>query len=118
MKNLNPVLNDGVYIFFCFTHNTHPKIHNPVMVFREFEGKTMIIEKQQADEFEIPYQEVFSWITLAVFSSLETVGLTAKFSKELAIEEIRCNVVAGFHHDHIFVPLEQADKAMEILKTL
>ena len=53
-----------------------------------------------------------------MYSSLETVGLTAAFSKALTEEEISCNVVAAFHHDHLFVPFEQRDKALEILRRL
>lgn len=118
MKNLNPVLNDGEYIFCSFTDNCRMEIQSPVMVFQESEGKTMILEKQQAEELGITYRKIFSWITLTVYSSLEMVGLTAAFSKALAEKEISCNVVAGFHHDHLFVPFEQADKAMGILKSL
>ena len=28
---------------------------------------------------------------------------------------ISCNVIAGFHHDHIFVPIEKAEEALQCL---
>ena len=31
---------------------------------------------------------------------------------------ISCNVVAGVHHDHLFVPVEQARQAMDALHAL
>ncbi|MEP2447176.1 MAG: ACT domain-containing protein [Balneola sp.] len=118
MRNLKPILNDGEYIFCSISDKFGIQIQDPVMIFYESEGKTMIIKKQQAEEFGITYQKIFSWITLTMYSSLETVGLTAAFSKALTEEEISCNVVAAFHHDHLFVPFEQRDKALEILRRL
>jgi hypothetical protein len=57
-------------------------------------------------------------ITLRVHSALDGVGLTAAFSSELAAAGISCNVVAGYHHDHIFVPDADADRAMAALHAL
>ena len=39
----------------------------------------------------------------------------AAFSKALSENEISCNVVSAFYHDHIFVDKKDAKKAMEIL---
>ena len=66
----------------------------------------------------IPYETTCAWITLTVHSSLEGVGLTAAVSRALAEADISCNVVAAFHHDHLFVPLKDADRAMKVLRTL
>jgi hypothetical protein len=43
------------------------------------------------------------------------VGLTAAFSKALTEEDISCNVVAGYFHDHIFVDKKDAQKALAVL---
>jgi hypothetical protein len=53
-----------------------------------------------------------------VQSSLEAVGLTAAFSNALAEHRISCNVVAAYHHDHIFVASSDAERAMKVLKAL
>jgi hypothetical protein len=34
----------------------------------------------------------------------------------LFISGISCNVIAAFHHDHLFVPLQQAEEAIRCLK--
>ena len=56
-----------------------------------------------------------AWITLTVHSDLAAVGMTAAFSGALGRAGIGCNVVAGTHHDHLFVPAEQARRAMDVL---
>jgi len=43
--------------------------------------------------------------------------LTAAFSKALAENGIGCNVVAAFYHDHIFVPIQDTEKAMAVLNS-
>ncbi len=47
--------------------------------------------------------------------ALSAVGLTAVFAGALAAAGISANVVAGFHHDHVFVPLALADEALGVL---
>ncbi|OON80666.1 hypothetical protein B1H18_12445 [Streptomyces tsukubensis] len=58
------------------------------------------------------------WITLRVRSALDAVGLTAAVATELAHAELSCNVVAGFHHDHLFVPYGRAEEAVALLERL
>ena len=53
-----------------------------------------------------------------VNSSLDSVGLTATFSSALAKNGISCNVISGYYHDHIFVNINDKNKAMNILKNL
>ncbi len=60
----------------------------------------------------------FARITLMVHSALDGVGLTAAVATALAEAGIACNVVAGFHHDHLFVPWERRDDALAILSDL
>jgi hypothetical protein len=60
----------------------------------------------------------FARITLQVHSALEGVGLTAAVSGGLAAAGIACNVVAGFHHDHLFVPWARRDEALAVLREL
>ena len=57
-------------------------------------------------------------ISLSVHSDLAAVGLTAAFARALADVGISANVVAGFYHDHIFVPWNRRQDAMAALKAL
>ena len=55
-------------------------------------------------------------ITLDVNSALDGVGLTAAVAQALAARGIAANVVAGFHHDHVFVPAAQGEAALAALE--
>ena len=57
-------------------------------------------------------------ITLSVHSALDGVGLTAAVAGALAEAGIACNMVAAFHHDHAFVPADDAEPALAVLRAL
>jgi hypothetical protein len=46
------------------------------------------------------------------------VGLTAAVATVLAEAGIACNMVAGHHHDHAFVPDDRVDEAVSLLQRL
>ncbi len=80
---------------------------------RESEGLTLVITREEADAEALHF--VAAWITLTVHSALDAVGLTAAVARKLANAGISCNVIAGFFHDHLLVPVERADEALTIL---
>ncbi|MCK0129302.1 ACT domain-containing protein [Erythrobacter sp. F6033] len=80
---------------------------------REEEGATLVIRAKE--DHPAPH---FAGITLQVHSDLEGVGLTAAVANGLAKAGIACNVIAAFHHDHLFVPWDRREEAMTILKQL
>ena len=72
-------------MFFVLLRTLTPEyIDQAVLIFKEQEGNTLIIKKELADSFGLKYSFIASWITLTVHSSLESVGLTAAFSKALS----------------------------------
>eukprot|EP00945_MAST-04E_sp_MAST-4E-sp1_P007950 g7950.t1 len=90
----------------------------PLGTFREREGLSLLITKEEADENELQYHGTFAGITLDVHSSLDAVGLTAVAASRLALRGISANVVAAFYHDHIFVQSHHASVAMDVLGSL
>jgi hypothetical protein len=62
--------------------------------------------------------EGWARITLTVDSSLNAVGLTARVAAVLASHGIAANLVAGLHHDHLFVPWAQRQLALTLLRGL
>jgi hypothetical protein len=85
---------------------------------REQEGLTLVVPEEQAVAAGVPVLFRAAWISLTVHSDLAAIGLTAAFSSALGGAGISCNVVAGAFHDHIFVPVEQAEHALAVLRTL
>lgn len=118
LKNMKPERQPGEYVFCVVNTLKHAAELNPICTFQESEGVTVVLPKRLADENILFYSVVCAWITLTVHSSLEAVGLTAAVSSALAGANISCNVVAAFHHDHIFIPVRDAERAMEILMSL
>ncbi|MDB4904300.1 MAG: hypothetical protein JWQ63_3581 [Mucilaginibacter sp.] len=118
LKTMSPKLNEGEYVFCTIPYSKAIDYTLVIGSFKETEGLTVILKKSIADDLNLDYTYVASWITLTVHSSLEAVGLTAAFSSVLAKEGISCNVIAAYYYDHIFVDQKDAVKAMAVLKQL
>lgn len=84
----------------------------------EAEGPTVVASVQRATAEGWPQDFIAAWLTIDVHSALEAVGLTAAFSRQLGRAGIPCNVIAGFHHDHILVPHDKSDAAVEVIEAL
>jgi hypothetical protein len=115
LKKMKPTLNEGDYVFCTRKDMKDFDFNDIIMAFKEEEGITIILKQEIADRLQFEYSFIAKWITLTVHSSLEAVGLTAAFSKALTEENISCNVVAGYFHDHIFVDKKDAQKALIVL---
>ena len=119
LDSLQPVLDAEEYVFCTVNGDISNYLSlNPLATFVETEGLTLILTKVQAQRLGVCTDSVFKRITLSVYSSLEAVGLTAAVASALAKEGVSANVIAAYHHDHVFVPIDRANQAMQILINL
>lgn len=117
LATMQPALHPGDYVF-CTLAPAAPVPAGALSWFREAEGLTLILPRADADAQGLPYGYVAAWLTLTVHSSLAAVGLTAAVAGALARENISCNVVAAYYHDHLFVARADADRALGALRAL
>ena len=117
---LQPSLLPGDFVFCTAANLKYGEFAElqPLASYQEEEGLTLVLAKQSADAAGLAYDVVFSCIILMVHSSLEAVGLTAAVSGKLAANGISANVIAAYHHDHVFVPKNKAQQAIQLLTEL
>lgn len=120
LSNLSPILLKDTFVFCTFPEGSYGDFAQtcPKAFVMEKEGVTLVVEKAVADSQGFNYSGEFSCISLEVHSSLEAIGLTAVISGMLAAHEISVNMMAGYHHDHLFVPVANASAAMALLHNL
>ena len=118
LAGMAPVLHPGTFAFVLAAPGVAIDPAQVVASIREPEGQSLVIPEPLAQKLGLPVLFAAAWITLHVHSDLSAVGFTAAFSAALADAGIGCNVVAGAHHDHLFVPVAQAGPAMAVLRTL
>ena len=118
LRNMKPVVVPGEYVFCTVRDPAQLPLHVIRLLFQEQEGYTLVVPKEVAEHYNLPGIFPSAWITLQIHSSLAATGLTAAFSAALAQEGISCNVVAAYFHDHLFVPIDLVDRALDALARL
>lgn len=118
LASLAPRLNPGRFVFCSVPAPSPEQLAAALGSFREAEGCTLILAREEAERLGLAYDYLAAWITLEVHSALAAVGLTAAFSSALASAGISCNVIAGYHHDHLFVARDDAERALAVLRRL
>ncbi|MBH0115743.1 ACT domain-containing protein [Salinibacterium sp. NG253] len=118
LASMEPHLNEGVFVFATVDSLAEVDASSIVALMQEPEGLSVVMTESDALRQGIAHEFRSSWITLTVTSALEAVGLTAAFAQALGDVQISCNVIAGHHHDHIFVSVESTDAALAALRGL
>lgn len=115
IQSMQPVMHDEVFVFATVPTDFDWLSMNPVMVFKESEGVTLILNQAVSEAAGINVEFPCRMITLNIHSSLDAVGFLARITTTLAGLDMGVNPVSGFYHDHLFVPAEKAAEALDAL---
>lgn len=119
LREMRPVLQVGEYVFCSVeSQKSYPTELQPIGLFYEPEGLTLILKRDRAEAAALSYTGVFRMITLSVHSSLEAIGFLATIASKLADYGISVNPVSAYYHDHLFIPAARAEEAMALLQAM
>jgi hypothetical protein len=119
LAGLSPVLHPGRFVFVSLPPaRVAAFLDDAVAMLREAEGVSLILPEARAAEAGFADAPRMQMLTLNVYSALEGIGLTAGVARALERAGIACNMVAGHHHDHPFVPAGQGERALAVLLAL
>ena len=111
LASMTPELLDVIYVFVTLASGVaQPEGLEPVMVFREREGTTLIVTEARQRQPGLTASFRCRMITLNIHSSLEAVGFLAAITARLASAGMGVNPVSAFYHDHLFIPAERAEE--------
>ena len=116
LAGLRPRLSATEYAFGVVQPGaTLPLQIEPLGTFHEAEGMTVIAPAASFAEASVEHIAGWALITLEVHSALAAVGMIAALARALADDGISTNVVAAFYHDHVFLPWDRRNDAMQVL---
>jgi hypothetical protein len=120
LATLDPELLPGEFVFCSLPQSKLSDAFrfDPIASIEEREGLSVVLRRETAEANSLGFAVVLRCITLNVCSDLAAVGLTSVFATRLAAHRISANVIAGFHHDHLFIPSPDAENAMQLLRAI
>jgi hypothetical protein len=119
LRDIKSELREGIFVFCAIAEDTKiPATIHPLLTFREQEGTTLVLRREEAESAALSYQFSSRLITLTVHSSLDAVGFLAAVTARLAEAGIAVNAVSAFYHDHLFVPESRAEEAFGLLQNM
>jgi hypothetical protein len=122
LRHLEIVERPGSFVYLSVPDADPALADEAHAVVREPEGVTYVVPADTrgiaARRPGIEHGPAMTWLTIGAHTSLEGVGLTARIASALAARDVPCNVVAGSFHDHLLVPTDRRDEAIEVLVAL
>ncbi|WP_092236109.1 ACT domain-containing protein [Bradyrhizobium sp. Gha] len=119
LQNMKPEMLDGIFVFCTIAPSASiPAFISPILTFREREGATLVISREQAEAAGLPYALPSRLITLTVHSALDAVGYLAAITTRLAAAGFSVNAVSAVSSRSLFVPTDRAHEAMAMLEEL
>ncbi len=117
LHSMEPQLWEQPFVFCSVDPAAYQRLNvKPTGMFREREGITLILDRQQADQAQLPYEDLWACITLNIHSALAAVGFIAVISSKLAAAGLSVNPVSAYYHDHLFVLWGEREHVMHLLR--
>jgi hypothetical protein len=117
-SNMKPDLHGDIFVFCTIPHDEPLPTATCLLTFREHEGTTLVMRREDAERAGLRYAFASRLVTLTVHSALDAVGFLAAVTSRLAEAGISVNAVSAFYHDHLFVPVDRADEALAVLQEM
>lgn len=118
IASMQATLHDATFVFITTRDAIDETALQPRLRFEEAEGTSYIATRDAAEAIGLAYEFPCRMITLNVHSALDAVGFLAAVTNRLAALGMGVNPVAGFYHDHLFVPEDRAEDAMIALREM
>lgn len=118
ISSMRAELMPNVYVFATTPDHGVASTVPAIMTFREAEGLTLILTREEAERLALKYEFPCRMITLNIHSSLEAIGFMSRITTHLARLGMGVNPVSAFYHDHLFVPEARAQEALNALDGL
>ncbi len=118
ISSMRAELLPSVYVFATTRDENVANTVSAIMTFREAEGFTLILTKEEAERLALEFEFPCRMITLNIHSSLEAIGFMSRITTHLAQLDMGVNPVSAFYHDHLFVPETRAQEALNALHDL
>ena len=116
IKDLKPQLDSRVWVFCAVDPSFEYRELQPIAVFNESEGTTLVVERSVAVRHKLGHTFPSKRITFGAVTELDSVGVLASVTEILAKHDIATNAFCAFYHDHVFVPEDRAEEALAILQ--
>jgi uncharacterized protein len=116
LRSMAPELHSAAYGFGLIQGTDW--VPGAFAMIAEAEGMTVVATEDLLRAAQIAHQPGWARISLKVHSDLQAVGLTAAVAAALTEQGISANVIAGYHHDHVFVQWARRQDAMAVLEAL
>lgn len=114
LSAMEPWLDPDRYVFVTVAPGEATGLP-ALMRFREDEFDTLIVTERVAAREGLEGSFPCRRIVAKAQSPLDSVGFIARLAGDLAEQGIAVNPVSAFRHDHLFVPVEKAEAAMDVL---
>ena len=120
LQQLEPALSTETFVYVGVSSQSLLKVlgYDPVAFFKEKEGITLIVRKEDADNNFLSYKHELCQIVFHAPFHFDCVGLTAIVTSALAKAGISVIPQLTVYNRSLYVKKEDAHTALEILKVM